>query len=59
MNTCTETPAMSADRDSSQLANSTPSGMTGGGLLPIVFERINNFFAPVITSEQLVEWIAR
>jgi hypothetical protein len=28
------------------------------GLLPIVFERINNFFAPVITSEQLVEWIA-
>ncbi|ART67965.1 cysteine hydrolase [Mycobacterium dioxanotrophicus] len=45
------------------------------GLLPIVigdatgtahpdqeraaFERINNFFAPVITSEQFVEWVAR
>lgn len=45
------------------------------GLLPIVigdatgtahpdqeraaFERINNFFAPVITSDQLVEWVSR
>lgn len=45
------------------------------GLLPVVigdatgaahpdqeraaFERINNFFAPVITSDQFVEWVAR
>jgi hypothetical protein len=40
----------------------TPEGPTGAAHPDqerAAFERINNFFPPVITSGQLVEWIGR